>query len=320
MTAMLVSHPKLMCISLLTMCWPLLVASSQLKVIGAGLGRTGTDSLRLALNNWGFGPTYHMIEVLGVPGSTGDAYQRNHVAEWANIARSDIRNKDTAQYEDWDGFLGNVYNSGVDHPIRLFFSEILQRFPNAKVVYTTRSFGSWHRSIRQTYCRAFVEGGMDNWVDKLVYRFRGSRYFRLIMGDFEQRWRTMHAALDEREGRMLQLPGFSTGRVCRDKDYAENYYRVWDDYVRKTVPEHRLLVLAVEETDKASKLQKFLDISPSVFSASGYPHANNAKSFANGPILFNRLVAFISLLPIPLLVLAILLVKSRSRKPRPKRD
>ena len=35
-----------------------------LQVIGAGLGRTGTYSLKLAINQIGFGPCHHMEEVL----------------------------------------------------------------------------------------------------------------------------------------------------------------------------------------------------------------------------------------------------------------
>ena len=43
--------------------------TASLRVIGAGQGRTGTDSLRLALNELGVGPTYHMSQLLGIDAS-----------------------------------------------------------------------------------------------------------------------------------------------------------------------------------------------------------------------------------------------------------
>ena len=43
--------------------------TASLRVIGAGQGRTGTDSLRLALNELGVGPTYHMSQLLGIEAS-----------------------------------------------------------------------------------------------------------------------------------------------------------------------------------------------------------------------------------------------------------
>ena len=64
--------------------------SVGLQIIGAGHGRTGTDSLRRALNQLpGYGITYHMIEVLGIPGdnmSLGNAYSKGDVDEWIKIA------------------------------------------------------------------------------------------------------------------------------------------------------------------------------------------------------------------------------------------
>ncbi len=49
-----------------------------LRVIGAGLGRTGTLSLKTALEELGFSRCYHMTEVLAHP---------EHVAVWDAAAR-----------------------------------------------------------------------------------------------------------------------------------------------------------------------------------------------------------------------------------------
>ena len=53
----------------MVMCVHTAAASSGLRVIGAGQGRTGTESLRLALNALGVGPTYHMSQLLGIDAS-----------------------------------------------------------------------------------------------------------------------------------------------------------------------------------------------------------------------------------------------------------
>jgi hypothetical protein len=67
-----------------------------LSVIGAGFGRTGTESMKLALETLGRGPCHHMTEVLGNP---------DQIALWRAAARGDL--------PDWEqAFLG--YRSAVD--------------------------------------------------------------------------------------------------------------------------------------------------------------------------------------------------------------
>ena len=69
-----------------------------MKVIGAGLGRTGTASLQSALEELGFGPCYHMYEVFANPG---------HADFWRAAWRGEPA--------DWDGVLGS-YEATVDWP------------------------------------------------------------------------------------------------------------------------------------------------------------------------------------------------------------
>ena len=42
-------------------CFCLQHGAAAMKVIGLGAGRTGTESLKAALVELGFGPTYHMV-------------------------------------------------------------------------------------------------------------------------------------------------------------------------------------------------------------------------------------------------------------------
>jgi hypothetical protein len=74
-----------------------------LKVVGAGFGRTGTMSLKAALETLGFGPCYHMIEVFEHPG---------HTAIWRAAWRGEP--------VDWESFIGD-YESAVDWPACSFY-------------------------------------------------------------------------------------------------------------------------------------------------------------------------------------------------------
>ena len=102
-----------------------------LGVIGAGFGRTGTLSLKGALEHLGFGP-YHMIEVIDRP---------EHVDFWQRAAAG------TAV--DWDEILAG-YRAAVDWPACSFYAELAARFPEAKVILTARDPERWYQSAWQT--------------------------------------------------------------------------------------------------------------------------------------------------------------------------
>lgn len=103
-----------------------------LKVIGAGFGRTGTMSLRMALNKLELGPCYHMEDVLQ------DMPKRT--PQW-NAALSAT--------PDWDQvFSGFV--SAVDWPVAAFWKELMSYYPHAKFVLSSRDPESWYESISQT--------------------------------------------------------------------------------------------------------------------------------------------------------------------------
>ena len=77
-----------------------------MKVIGAGFGRTGTLSLKIALEVLGFGKCYHMKSVIKRP---------RHIRAWLNAGRG--------KPIDWD-FLFKHFNATVDFPASLFYDEL----------------------------------------------------------------------------------------------------------------------------------------------------------------------------------------------------
>jgi hypothetical protein len=103
-----------------------------LKVIGSGFGRTGTMSTKVALEQLGFGPCHHMVEVMNNPGQ---------LAKWKAVANG--------EQVDWaDIFDG--YNSQVDWPGAAVWRETTAAFPDAKVVHTERPDDAWWNSFNVT--------------------------------------------------------------------------------------------------------------------------------------------------------------------------
>ncbi len=103
-----------------------------LALIGAGFGRTGTESMKLALEQLGLGPCHHMKEVLANP---------EQLEIWRAIARGDP--------PDWEAAFAG-YGSAVDWPSAFFWRELSEVYPKAKIILTVRSSKSWHKSMSNT--------------------------------------------------------------------------------------------------------------------------------------------------------------------------
>ena len=114
-----------------------------LKVIGAGLGRTGTLTLKTALEMLGFGPCHHMIEVLG------DAERQ--VPFWNRAADGEA--------VDWDEVYGG-YAATVDWPGCHFYSQLADRYPDAKVILSLRDPERWYESISETILKSMEMMGL----------------------------------------------------------------------------------------------------------------------------------------------------------------
>ena len=107
-----------------------------LQVIGAGTGRTGTMSLKLALEQLGYGRCYHMVELLQHP---------EDVVHWERANRGEP--------VDWDTLFAG-YRATVDYPGYLHYKTLMQRYPNAKVILTVRDPDAWYESALATIYRA----------------------------------------------------------------------------------------------------------------------------------------------------------------------
>jgi hypothetical protein len=102
-----------------------------LKIIGSGLGRTGTKSLQTALNILGFGPCHHMAEVFTHPES---------LPLWIEAG---------ARRPRWDAIFAG-YRSAVDYPSAAHWRELAAYYPEAKVLHTVRDPDEWFDSTQAT--------------------------------------------------------------------------------------------------------------------------------------------------------------------------
>jgi hypothetical protein len=130
-----------------------------LSVIGAGFGRTGTLSLKLALEQLGFGPCYHMVEVFKNPAAPG---------YWEAAA--------DREPVDWDEVFAG-YGATVDWPGATFYAELARAYPEAKVVLTLRDPEAWFASTQATiFGRAFdTDVPFDRMIHKVIGRLFDQR-------------------------------------------------------------------------------------------------------------------------------------------------
>jgi hypothetical protein len=104
----------------------------MIQVIGAGFARTGTLSLKMALEHLGFGPCHHLSD---------------HFDDAVMLDRwTAALNRENTEFDQ----LLAGYQAVVDFPGCLLWRELLGTYPEAKVVLTVRNPTLWYESARRT--------------------------------------------------------------------------------------------------------------------------------------------------------------------------
>ena len=119
-----------------------------IKVIGAGFGRTGTTSLKAALEMLGFDSCYHMQEVVKNP-----SHGREWLAAWEG------------RPVDWDT-LFEGYQATVDWPGATFYKELMAHYPEAKVLLSVREPERWYDSSLETIYA--LQSFIPPWLGKII--------------------------------------------------------------------------------------------------------------------------------------------------------
>jgi hypothetical protein len=143
------------------------------RVIGAGLGRTGTHSLKLALEQLLGAPCYHMIEVFGRP---------DDIPVWHHAVEG--------QLPDWGAFLAE-FGAAVDWPVAAFWSELGEAFPDAIVLLSTRDTAGWWTSASRTIFEVVDRGAPP---DEPIFVDQMAMIRSLFAERFTPDWRDETAA------------------------------------------------------------------------------------------------------------------------------
>ena len=141
-----------------------------LKILGAGFGRTGTQSLKLAIEALNLGPCHHMYEI------------RKNLAllpAWTALGQG--------KPADWDEMFKG-FNSQVDWPGAAYWRQLADHFPDAKVILTTRDPDRWFDSMQKTIAPFMASRGthkdaFQNEIGELIFNAIGQPIFDDRMTD-----------------------------------------------------------------------------------------------------------------------------------------
>ena len=196
-------------------------------------------SLKVALEELGFGPCYHMTEVFDKP---------DHVALWESATRG--------QTIEWGRIFGD-YRAAVDWPAAAFYAELMRRYPEAKVILTVRDPDRWYESARGTIY------GIQRLASSPLFSM-GARLF--------PRMRTMkRAALMAAD---LVWEQTFDGRF-EDREHAIKVFERHNREVEEHVPDEKLLVY--RSGDGWGPLCDFLGVEAP--EDKPFPHLNDSREF-----------------------------------------
>jgi hypothetical protein len=211
-----------------------------MKLIGAGMPRTGTLTQKVALEMIGLGPCYHMVDVLA---------DLDQAALWQRALDGDAR---------WDEIFA-AYDSTVDWPGGYFYRELMDFYPEAKILLSVREPGSWERSMRETV-----------WAVR-----HGESLIRLLssaQAHVNPRWRGFLDMIDRLvwEGKGTFASGHAEPKQLIDTMSRHN------EEVKRVVPRERLLVWSADEGWEP--LCEFLELP---VPDAPFPHVNDRTEFLN---------------------------------------
>mmetsp|Transcript_3192 Transcript_3192/g.9732 ORF Transcript_3192/g.9732 Transcript_3192/m.9732 type:complete len:311 (-) Transcript_3192:477-1409(-) len=231
----------------------------ELLIIGAGVGRTGTKSLKDALEILGF-PCHHMYEVIR-GGLT-------EVEKWSTVLRAK-RRQILEQREDldvspavWKDLLSG-YTAAVDFPACIFYRDLKKLYPRAKVILTVRSRESWYASVRETIGATFTvprysfASTVWRWVDPFARAFATE-----IDGEIFLTWKLLEKSVDD------------PYKGMRDAELMMQCYEEHIRDVQRSINREDLLVMNVNEG--WGPLCRFLQVEEP---SEPFPRSNDKEEF-----------------------------------------
>ncbi len=211
----------------------------ELKIIGAGFGRTGTRSLKEALETLGFSRCYHMVEVFEHSG---------HAVQWEAASRN--------EQIDWEAIFQG-YQATVDWPGCTFYKQLMAAYPTAKVLLSVRDPEKWYESVKNTIYQVTKNGPTSF-----------TRPPSLLLSSTPPDIATVKPMIDQ----LIWNDTFHNR--FEDKEHAISVFNQHNEEVKAYVPPEKLLVYQVKEG--WGPLCTFLDVPmPDM----PFPYLNDRESF-----------------------------------------
>jgi Sulfotransferase domain len=182
-----------------------------MRLIGAGLPRTGTLSQKVALEMLGLAPCYHMVNVLG---------DMDLAQVWRQALDGEAR-----WSEVFEGF-----QATVDWPGSFFYRELAEFYPEAKVLLSIRDAEAWERSMRDTIWGLF-------YGDMLIRDLSSART------RVDSKWHGYIEMMEE----MWQKSGLINDGAHTTPESMMEAMEAFNAEVQETVPAERLLVWSVSD-------------------------------------------------------------------------
>jgi hypothetical protein len=177
-----------------------------MKLIGAGLPRTGTLSQKVALEMLGLAPCYHMVNVLG------------------DLDEAQVWRRAVDGEQPWDQVFEG-FQATVDWPGSYFYKELADHYPDAKVLLSVRGVDGWMNSMRETIWGLFYGDILIR--DLSVARCR-----------VDSKWRGYIAMMEE----MWQRSGLISDGPNTTAEAMAAAFERFNEEVQQTIPSERLLV------------------------------------------------------------------------------
>jgi hypothetical protein len=213
-----------------------------MKVIGAGLPRTATSTQMIAFEMLGFGPCYHMRNVL--------ADLEKGIPPWEQA---------WAGNPDWEGIFGDAQSS-CDWPSAAFAKELSEYYPDAKVVLSVRDPEGWVRSMRETVWAIYYGGSIMNHMSEVRYQL-------------DPGWKSF---IDLMNKMIWGGDAALSGDTFTDQGFID-LFNGWTERVKSEIPADRLLVW--DPRDGWDPLCSFLEVE---VPEEPLPRVNDTSAFKEG--------------------------------------
>lgn len=212
----------------------------SIKVIGAGFPRTGTTTLKSALQTLGYNETYHFKDLIAKPDKL------KHWEELENNGATDFQ------------ALFDGYEATVDFPGYPYYKILMEQYPDAKVILSKRDFDKWYESVNKTIWKA----GPQNILAKIVL---------LIKMTFNQNLKKTFKCIKFMRNTFL-IKQF--GGQFASKEVAKEVFEKHIEDVIAFVPKDKLLVF--EPSEGWQPLCEFLN---RPIPEEDFPHLNKKENF-----------------------------------------